>query len=223
MNVTVRNVITSMRLISWFDWAEFVESVSLVDEVLRARQPLRARWTSRPATATGTPSRSSPAARDGPSSRSPTPRGADGRSGAARRRRPADVADAARVADPGYYLIADGRAGARTRARRPGAAVATGCGAPMPAPATRGYLGTLALVTALVLAVRSSLARARRDRAPALLVVALLALVPASDLAVALVNRVVTDARSARGRCRASTWTTACRPSCGRWSWSRRC
>jgi len=34
---TVRNVITSMRLISWFDWAEFVESVSLVDGVLRAR------------------------------------------------------------------------------------------------------------------------------------------------------------------------------------------
>ena len=37
MNVTVRNVITSMRLISWFDWAQFVESVSLVDEVLRDR------------------------------------------------------------------------------------------------------------------------------------------------------------------------------------------
>src|SRR5664280_892133 len=36
MNVTVRNVIMSMRLISWFDWAEFVESVSAVDEVLRA-------------------------------------------------------------------------------------------------------------------------------------------------------------------------------------------
>ena len=35
MNVTVRNVVTSMRLISWFDWAEFVESVSLVDDVLR--------------------------------------------------------------------------------------------------------------------------------------------------------------------------------------------
>ncbi|HZI43780.1 MAG TPA: hypothetical protein VFD53_01085, partial [Ilumatobacter sp.] len=35
MNVTVRNVITSMRLISWFDWAEFVESVGLVDELLR--------------------------------------------------------------------------------------------------------------------------------------------------------------------------------------------
>src|SRR5204862_1348661 len=36
MNVTVRNVITSMRLISWFDWAQFVESVSLVDATLRA-------------------------------------------------------------------------------------------------------------------------------------------------------------------------------------------
>ena len=37
MNVTVRNVITSMRLISWFDWAEFVESVGLVDAALRNR------------------------------------------------------------------------------------------------------------------------------------------------------------------------------------------
>src|SRR6185369_854690 len=34
-NVTVRNVITSMRLISDIDWAELVESVSLVDERLR--------------------------------------------------------------------------------------------------------------------------------------------------------------------------------------------
>ena len=35
-NVTVRNIITSMRLISDVDWAEFFESVSLVDDVLRA-------------------------------------------------------------------------------------------------------------------------------------------------------------------------------------------
>ena len=65
MNVTVRNVITSMRLISWFDWAQFVESVSLVDEVLRAAERVRGRWTSRPATATATPSRSWPAGRAG--------------------------------------------------------------------------------------------------------------------------------------------------------------
>ena len=36
MNVTVRNVITSMRMISAVDWAEFFESVSLVDAALRA-------------------------------------------------------------------------------------------------------------------------------------------------------------------------------------------
>ncbi len=35
-NVTVRNIITSMRLISELDWSEFFESVSLVDEALRA-------------------------------------------------------------------------------------------------------------------------------------------------------------------------------------------
>ena len=35
-NVTVRNVITSMRLMSAVDWAEFFESVSIVDAVLRA-------------------------------------------------------------------------------------------------------------------------------------------------------------------------------------------
>ena len=36
MNVTVRNVITSMRLMSAVDWAELFESVSLVDATLRA-------------------------------------------------------------------------------------------------------------------------------------------------------------------------------------------
>ncbi len=35
-NVTVRNIITSMRLISDVDWPEFFESVSLVDDLLRS-------------------------------------------------------------------------------------------------------------------------------------------------------------------------------------------
>ena len=42
MNATVRNVITSMRLISALDWAAFFESVSLVDEVLAAHEGYRA-------------------------------------------------------------------------------------------------------------------------------------------------------------------------------------
>jgi cyclic beta-1,2-glucan synthetase len=35
MTITVRNIITSMRSISAFDWQTFFESVSLVDEILR--------------------------------------------------------------------------------------------------------------------------------------------------------------------------------------------
>src|ERR1700681_4539049 len=35
MTVTVRNIITSMRWTSAFDWHEFFESVSIVDEILR--------------------------------------------------------------------------------------------------------------------------------------------------------------------------------------------
>ena len=42
MNVTVRNVITSMRLISTINWAELFESVSLVDAVLRAESDFAA-------------------------------------------------------------------------------------------------------------------------------------------------------------------------------------
>src|SRR4030095_16650457 len=38
-NVTVRNIITSMRLISDVDWTRFFETVSPVDEVLRAGSP----------------------------------------------------------------------------------------------------------------------------------------------------------------------------------------
>ncbi len=109
MNVTVRNVITSMRLITWFDWAEFVESVGLVDEVLRSRESLR---------------------RDGLHHTQPVPergRGACPTFAADRgrgRHRAADMAEMAkdatpldatdvaarqRVSDPGYYLIARGR------------------------------------------------------------------------------------------------------------------
>ncbi len=39
VNVSIRNVITSLRLISSVDWAKFFESVSLVDELLRTQSP----------------------------------------------------------------------------------------------------------------------------------------------------------------------------------------
>ena len=45
MTVTVRNVITSMRLMSDFDWREFFESVSPVDKILREGSALP-KWIS---------------------------------------------------------------------------------------------------------------------------------------------------------------------------------
>ena len=40
-NVTVRNIITSMRLISDVDWNELFERISLVDDVLAAGSAFR--------------------------------------------------------------------------------------------------------------------------------------------------------------------------------------
>src|SRR6185437_9511071 len=42
VNVTVRNVITSMRLMSVVDWKEVIESISLVDTMLRAESDFAA-------------------------------------------------------------------------------------------------------------------------------------------------------------------------------------
>ena len=100
MNVTVRNVITSMRLISWFDWAEFVESVSLVDEVLRDAAARSPRWTSPRGTATATRSRRWPAGRASPRSKSPQQR-----RWPTSARRPDVDRPTRSTRDPGYYLI----------------------------------------------------------------------------------------------------------------------
>src|SRR5664280_711349 len=178
MNVTVRNVIMSMRLISWFDWAEFVESVSAVDEVLRAGSRFaemdfatRNRYrhaievlargaggteieVARRAVAMAADSAGAGAAAAGASAP-----GAEAQlaapdlaaPGLAAQGQPAQGQPAHRR-DPGYFLIADGRLeleralDARVplgvRLRR--AYIRT---------ATASYLGTVASVTAVLLAV----------------------------------------------------------------------
>ena len=68
--VTVRNIITSMRLISDVDWAELFERISLVDDALARRQRLSPRWISRRAISTAAQSRNWRAARSAPRSRS---------------------------------------------------------------------------------------------------------------------------------------------------------
>ncbi len=216
MNVTVRNVITSMRLISWFDWAQFVESVSLVDEVLRARSSFGemdfatrdryrhaveelARGSGRTevevageavAMAEAAPPDDDPPTVDAaapidPPSAAARPADDPPAAGAA------DPAPVRRGRDPGYYLISDGRLDLE-RALQVRVPIAGRLRRGYVRAGARGYLGTIALLTALLLAVPLLLSGIGDGAGVALLVVAILALGPASDLAIELVNRSVT-------------------------------
>ena len=108
MTVTVRNIITSMRLMSALDWTAFFESVSLVDEALRERAATSRRWTSRAGTAIATRSRRCRADRG---ARSSTSSGRRWRRPSDARARPPDAVAGGddRRADPGFYLVGGGR------------------------------------------------------------------------------------------------------------------
>jgi cyclic beta-1,2-glucan synthetase len=195
MNVTVRNVITSMRLISWFDWAKFVESVSLVDDVLRARSSFgemdfatRDRYRhaieelaeGSGLTEVEVAQKAAAMADDEPSTDDVEP------------------SVATRHRDPGYYLISDGRS-AFERALNVRVPLAGRLRrAYVRAAGNGGYLGTVALVTALILAIPLLLSADLVAAGASILVVAILALAPASDLAIALVNQEVTNALGPR-------------------------
>jgi cyclic beta-1,2-glucan synthetase len=189
MNVTVRNVITSMRLISAVDWAEFFESVSHVDAVLRAGSdfalmdfPTRdryrhaieelARGSDRPEIevarlAIAAAKRAAP---EGPNR---------------------DGATARREHDPGYYLISRGRHALETelgfralfRDRIVRASAVAGI---------LGYLGTIAAVSAIILALPLLALAESGVSGRTCFMLAILAVIPAMDAAVSLVNRAVT-------------------------------
>ena len=187
VNVTVRNVITSMRLISWFDWAQFVESVSLVDEVLRARSSFgdmdfATRDRYRHAV--------EELARGSGLTEVEVARKAAAMAGAAPSADDVEPSVVGRRRDPGYYLISDGRF-AFERALHVRAPLAGRLRRAYVRTAASGYLGTLALVAALILSVPILLSWQGGAPGPGILVVAILALAPASDLAIALVNRAV--------------------------------
>jgi cyclic beta-1,2-glucan synthetase len=189
MTVTVRNIITSMRLMSALDWTAFFESVSLVDAALRAGSDFAAMdFASRDSYRHAIEA----LARGSGRTELDVAREALAQAARARERPPgaSGVRDARR-ADPGFYLVGGGRrdferaAGFRPRLwlRLRRALIDA---------ATPGYLGTLFLVTAGLLAVLLSLASATHLPLLGVVVLGVLALVPASDLAVAVVNRIVT-------------------------------
>ncbi len=190
MNVTVRNVITSMRLISWFDWAAFVESTSLVDDVLREDGAFGAMDF---ATRDRYRHAIEDLARNAGLSEIEVAKRAVALASGAPAGSAADEPRSEAERDPGYYLVGHGRPAledaigvrvpSRVRLRR---AYARG--------ATAWYLGTIGLVTLLVVSVPMLLSQAAGTPGGLIALVGLLGLGPASDLAIAMVNRAVTDA-----------------------------
>ena len=146
-NVTIRNIITSMRLMSAIDWRELFESVSTVDAILRADSnfadldfPTRELYRHAiEEVALG----SSHSETDVTRLALEAAKHAENQTG------DSDAASA-RKSDPGYYLIATGRAGFETsigsqatiRRRLVRANAALG---------VSGYVGVLAAATALIL------------------------------------------------------------------------
>ena len=190
MSVTVRNIITSMRLTSAFDWQVFFEDVSLVDEVLRGgsnfgEMDFATRDHYRHAI--------EDLSRGSEHSEIEVAQRAVHRAKRARAEPHAEgQPDDERGADPGYYLISQGRRdferelGFRIAWRRWVLRLYVRAAVP-------GYLGTIAILTAIILAIPLTHARELGLATKYLFLFGLLAAVPASDLAIALINRAVTD------------------------------
>ncbi len=189
MTVTVRNLITSMRLMSAFDWAAFVERVSLVDRVLRANPTFaQMDFASRDAYRHAIEQ----VARGSRRTELDVARAAITRSEAVSRDdRAGRPSHDARREDPGYYLVGGGR---RAFERQLGfrSTVARRLFRAYIDAAIPGYLGSIALLTAGVLAVPLYAAAAGGLDLTGLVALGVLGVVAASDLAIALVNRSVT-------------------------------
>ena len=181
-HVTVRNVITSMRLLSAVDWNEFFESVSLVEAALRegtrvGEMDFATRDRYRRAV--------EELSRGTDISELEIARRVGERAQQAARKNAAD-----RFADPGYFLISRGRPELETELdyRVPMRQWIRRAWIRLAAP---GYIGTILLLTCALVLMPAALSAGPGAGLWPIVVLALLWLVPASDLAVAIVNRDV--------------------------------
>jgi cyclic beta-1,2-glucan synthetase len=182
-NVTIRNVITSMRLISSMDWRELFESVSPVDALLGADSnfaelDFATRELYRHAI--------EHLARRSSHSEIGIARLTMADAQACQQGREAPDSAPARASDPGYYLIGKGRVGFETRIGyrgtfKSGFAKANG------RLGISGYIGVVAAATLLIVALLLAWTQHGRPTWE-MLVLGLLGFVPASDAAMALVN-----------------------------------
>ena len=183
MNVTVRNIITSMRQISAIDWGEIFERVSLVDDALRkgsrfaefdfqTRDSYRREIENIARHSNATELEVTRLALD-LAHAAEDPAGRDG--------------------DPGYYLVGDGAPVLRQRigyAAGPVERIRAGLGR----IGVAGYVALVGVASAAVLGL--ALGIAVGPGTPGLLVLALavLGIVPASELATGILNRILATA-----------------------------
>ncbi|HKX74331.1 MAG TPA: glucoamylase family protein, partial [Acidimicrobiia bacterium] len=174
-NVTVRNIVTSLRHISSFDWADFVERVSLVDRVLTA-------GSSYGVMSFSTRDRYRHAIEDlSKGSATPEVEVAE----TTLRLAGAQLSDR-RQHDPGFYLLGEGRRQLEAAIGfRPGAGLRLARTARKYAVVL--YLGSIGLATALALTLPLLTMAPGAGR----WMMMVLALIPASDIAVTVVNRLV--------------------------------
>lgn len=189
-NVTVRNIITSMRLMSAFDWQQFFEDVSIVDEILQ-RDP------SYTALDFVTRDRYRHAIED-LARRSKLPEIEVAKAVLAKTQKMRRAMQEGpfvedRYGDPSYYLISNGRLAFEkelgVKITPWHLLVRTYTANPTPA-----YLGTIFLLTLLVLSY--PLIKTLETGAPlwGLIVLGLTGMFAASDISISLINRLVTKA-----------------------------
>jgi cyclic beta-1,2-glucan synthetase len=184
-NVTVRNVITSMRLVSTANWTEFFESVSPVDAVMRAGSDFGAMdFSTRDLYRRAIESLALGSGRKeiDVASRAVT----------AAKTAAKQASGSIRERDPGYYLISKGRRGFeheigcrvgwRTRLFRLNSRLGV-----------MSYVGMIGFVTAIILAIALTIAGQFGAETWAFILLAVTGLLPASDVATAIVNRIVTQ------------------------------
>lgn len=182
-NLTVRNIITSMRAISAFEWPEFVEDVSLVDQCLRAHDGYAAMDFL-------TRDRYRHAIED-LARRSPHSELEIARRVIAKVRSVGEHPNTAgQQQEPGYYLIGAGRCAFERDVEFQPTLKQQMLRITI-AHAGLAYVGSLGLLTGLLLAIPLSASVAAGLGGFPLFLLALFGMFPASDIAVGLVNRLI--------------------------------
>src|SRR5712691_4856213 len=183
--VSVANAIASLRLCSTLDWRQYVESVSLVEQVLQ-RDPAgaygRMDFLSRDRQRQAVEELAAPS---GDAQVRVALRAVESARQAAASGSPAD-----RAAHVGYHLIDQGRRDLEADlAYRP--PLGKRIRRLVFAYTTLVYLGPIAIMTALLLAASAAYLRHEGGSTRAVVVTLLLLLIPAADIAIELVQRVM--------------------------------